>query len=450
MSEQNDKMRLYKELWHASGHQHVESDLMWLKRIRRAQFEKFLLMGFPTSHEENWKYTSLQNITNNQFAVAKPTKFEPSIEQIQKLYLDVPHHRLVFINGHYHQDLSKFFELPRGAVITNIASACKKNQDLVQDYLNREMDSSLCHLNTAFMTDGIFIYIPMNRRIELPVHVIYLQTENHNTSSCHPMMINLRNIIVCEENTQLTLFEDYQSLDNAANFSNITTQIDVAQNSCVNHLKLQNESVNAFHIANMTVVQKQHSSVNSNFYTVGGQLSRDDVNVQLQGIHAECSLNGLYLAKNSQHIDHHAKIEHLTEHTQSNALYKGIIADKSHAVFNGKIIVHKNASKTRASLINKNLLLSTQSQIDTKPDLEIYNDDVQCTHSATVGQLDSEMLFYLRARGIAENLAYEMLTLAFAKQMLDFIPLDCITEKIVDYISSELCHEKNVVKNFLI
>lgn len=431
----------FKELWQSSLHQSVEEDLAWLKKIRRQQFEQFLLEELPTTKEENWKYTNLNMLSQQSFLVPAKTNFEPSVAQIKKLYLSIPHHRLVFVNGYYRQDLSKFFDLPRKAIVTHLESAWKKHADMLQPFFTSAQESALQCLNTAFMTDGAFIYLPAKNIIDLPIHVLHLTTSQN---FAQPSMVNIRNIILCEDQSQLTLLEDYQSCDDQLYFMNTHTQIFAANNCHIQHYKLQNENKNAFHIASTMIKQQQNSSVSSHSYSLGSQLTRMDVQVELEGKHAESSTLGLYLTKNTQHVDHHIRVDHRAENTQSKSLYKGIVADKSHAVFNGKIVVHQDAQQTRAVLQNQNLLLTPEAQVSTKPELEIFTDDVQCSHSATIGQLDAEMLFYLRSRGMPETLAYHVLIMAFATQILDIIQVPCFAEKIMGYVFEELGNEEKL------
>lgn len=434
-----NKFSAYKELWQSSAHQHEETELGWLRKIRRAQFEKFLLTGFPSQRDEEWKYTCLDDLASHVFSLPTPSKSELSMEQIVKLYLPGPHHRLVFINGHYRSDLSKILELPRGVVMTNFATACKKFPDLVQSCLNQQPDSALLHLNTAFICDGIFIQLPPNTKLEFPIHVIYM---NDGCLVNTAPIINVRNIISCEDNSSLTIFEDYQSSGPHPYFTNAVTQLRLGARADVAHYKLQHESSSAFHVAQQFINQSEKSKFFCHTYSIGSRLARENLTVDLEAVDATCNLQGLYLTRKSQHSDQHIRINHLTENTTSCAVYKGLVAEKSHAVFNGKILVTENARRTNACLRNQNLLLDPHATINTKPELEIYTDDVQCSHSATIGELDDEMLFYLRARGLDRANAEKMLTLAFAKQVIASVMIPSIAEKILQAAYTSFWQEK--------
>jgi Fe-S cluster assembly protein SufD len=279
------------------------------------------------------------------------------------------------------------------------------------------------------MFDGLFLYVPKNVKIEKPIQCLFISTQEFQDSMQH-----LRNLIIVEENSQVTLFETYVSETEKKYFNNIVTQIYLGNHSQINYYKYQQESENGYHIANTQIHQQANSCVNSFHFSLGSQLAREDLAVSLNQSGAECALYGLYLLDNRQHIDHHTRIDHHVSNCTSYELYKGILAAQSVGVFNGKIIVHPQAQRSNAQLVNQNLLLAKTAEINTKPELEIYADDVKCSHGATVGQIDDESLFYLRSRGIEEQTAQNILTYAFASEVINQIKDFKIKEYIINCV----------------
>lgn len=401
------------------------NDLPWLKQIREAGLEKFATQGFPTFHDEDWKYTNITPITKRKFIVdAQPYKAACSAPTDS---LDFPSkYNLTFVNGHFVKELSQIDELPAGTIITNLASAIKQNPEVIKKYLGKTTNSStdsFTALNTGFINDGACILLPHDTILNKPVELRFINTTNQEL-----YFAPIRNLIVAEENSQVIIIENYFSLDQTIGFTNVVTELVLNQQAHAEHYKLLQENEHTFHISTLQVQQKSKSCFTSNSFACGGALVRSDTNVALTDDYTECTLNGLYLARGHQHIDHHTFIDHAKPHGISRELYKGVIAEKGRAVFNGKVLVQPGALKTDAQQANKNLLLSADAEVDTKPQLEIYADDVKCAHGATVGQLDENSLFYLQSRGIPKDEAHKILIYAFAREIIERIPLQPIRE----------------------
>ncbi|PYU93499.1 MAG: Fe-S cluster assembly protein SufD [Acidobacteria bacterium] len=334
--------------------------------------------------------------------------------------------QLVFLNGHFSQELSSPGKLPEGVKAGSLASALDSDGGLLEEHLARYASyrrNAFTALNTAFVEDGAFVYLPKDAVVKEPIHLLFLSTASKDPAVCHP-----RNLIVAGSSAQATVIESYAGLEGGVYFTNAVTEIVTGEQSRIDHTRLQRESERAFHVATMEVSQHRDSAFASRSISIGGKLVRNDLNVLLNGEGCDCTLDGLYFAGGEQHVDNHTTIDHAKPHCSSRELYKGILDGKSTGVFNGKIIVRKDAQKTDARQTNNNLLLSEESLINTKPQLEILADDVKCTHGATIGQLDVEALFYLRTRGIGDAAARSLLTYAFASEIIGRIriqPIQC-------------------------
>ncbi|MHB1946733.1 MAG: Fe-S cluster assembly protein SufD [Gammaproteobacteria bacterium] len=383
----------------------------WLCELQQKQLAGFLQRGFPTRSEEQWKYSDTSFLAKREFVRALPKK----IKDWNHLENSI---RLVFVNGYFSDELSDLSLLPKAVLLCSLSLALDKYEDLIKPLLTAydAKQFPFASLNTAYLTDGIFLSIPKDIIISTPIHCQYISTQQNNILICP------RNIICADANSQVTFIEEYFN-DNAENyFTNVVTSIHAEENAQIMHYKIQAEQFDAMHVANLFIMQNQNSVVKSFNLSIGGRFSREDVQVAVQERGAECQLNGLYnLTQNGQHIDNHLHVSHSAERGTSSMLYKGILDKKSRAVFNGKVYVHQNAQQINAQQYNHNLLLSQESEIDTKPELEIYADDVKCTHGATVGQLDNDSLFYLCARGINQEDAMALLTRAFAAEVLNKI-----------------------------
>jgi len=310
--------------------------------------------------------------------------------------------------------------------VKSLAAAMETDRSLIEPHLARHASfekDAFTALNTAFMADGGFIYIPPAVVIDRVLHMIFISTAKKEPCVTYP-----RNLVVVGNGSQASIVESYVSLDRGVYFTNAVTEIVAGNSSVIDFYKIQRESEEAFHVDTLRVVQERDSNFSSHSISLGGSMVRNNVNVMLNGEGAECALNGLYVTKARQHVDNHTAIDHAKAHCNSRELYKGILDDRSTGVFNGRILVRKGAQKTNAKQTNKNLLLSREALVNTKPELEIFADDVKCTHGATIGQLDEEAMFYLRSRGIDEASARVLLTYAFANDLLASMkikPMQC-------------------------
>jgi Fe-S cluster assembly protein SufD len=397
---------------------------VWLQAIRKAAFDSFAEMGFPTTRNEEWKYTSVAPLARIPFRTAADYLAPVGVRQ-PKLSLPsdfadcIPLH---FYNGRYVEELTPAGALPAGVKVSSLAQAFGAGSGILEKHFARYASyekQSFVALNTAFGEDGAYIEISKDVVLNKPIHLRYVAGPSQQPIIYHP-----RNLIVMGRGSQAMIIEQYLSADQENEnlyFTNAVTEVVVGENAKVDYIKEQDESKKAFHIATLLFEQERASSVNTHSIAFGSALAREEVIAVLDGPGAECSLNGLYVTTGGQHVDNHTIIDHVKPHCSSRELYKGVLDGKSTGVFNGKIVVRKDAQKTNSKQSNKNLLLAEDCVINTKPQLEIYADDVKCTHGATIGQIDAEAIFYLRSRGIALEEARTMLTQAFANDVISKI-----------------------------
>lgn len=393
----------------------------WLAQLRQSSLESFENLGFPTSKNEDWKYTNLSRLSQIQFRLGdgENEKARKTVEPYLRNENFVTECRLVFVNGQFSQDLSFSGKSPSGTVMTSLAEGLEKHPDIIKKYLNSVCDvrsQAFAALNTAFLRDGAFIYLPQNTVLKEPIHLVFF-------SSGKEVVSFPRNLVIAEGGAEATVIETYAG-EGQNYFTNSMTEIIAGPNSEVRHYKIQNEAMEAFHIGSVCVRQGRDSRFFSHLMSVGGHLVRNDIEVKLADEGGMCHLNGLFAARDRQHVDNRTFIDHAHPHCESHELYKGILDGQARGVFNGKILVRADAQKTDAHQTNRNLLLSEGAHIDTKPQLAIYADDVKCTHGASIGQLDKDAVFYLRSRGIDENSARQILTRAFAHEMIDDVSWD--------------------------
>lgn len=397
----------------------------WLHGLRKNAIERFAQLGFPTSRLEDWKYTNVGPIATIPFQAAELRWDGVTEDRLSELPLAHSAFseccsRVVFVNGHYSPQLSSA-DLEQRVVVGSLASAIKQKTPLVKEHLGglaSYQQQAFVALNTAFLEDGAFMEIPNGVTSELPIYVLFVSTADDAIAS-HP-----RTLIIVGENSQASIIEDYLALGEGSYFTNAVTEITVGENSKLEHYTLQAENEKAYHISTISANQARASSLTTHSVSLGGALVRNDVNIALNGEGAECVLNGLYIADGSQHVDNHTVIDHLQPHCASRELYKGILDDQSSAVFNGSIIVRKDAQKTDARQSNKNLLLSEGATINSKPQLEINADDVKCAHGTSIGHLDEDSVYYLRSRGVGLAEARTVLTYGFANDVLNRMKVD--------------------------
>ncbi len=390
----------------------------WLEHKRNAALECFAATGFPTPRSENWKYTNVRPIARQTFQVAGETCLGLVEEDLGAALIGgCETHRVVFVNGRYTPQLSSTGVPTEGVTIGSMARLLTEKPEILAPFLTHYADmeaSGFTALNTALMGDGAFIELAEGVKLETPIQLIYA-----STALGEPTAFHLRNLILARENSLGTVIETYVSLGEAKYLNNVVTEMLLQSNATLDHYKLQQESIQGFHIATLQAQQERDSRLTSHSVSFGGALVRNDINTVLNAEGAECNLNGLYVVSGKQHVDFHTRIDHKKPHGVSREHYTGVVGGRARAVFNGCAYVHPNAQKTDAQQYNKNMLLSPHAEVDTKPQLEIYADDVKCSHGATVGQLDEQMLFYMRSRGIAEADAREMLTYGFARDVVE-------------------------------
>jgi Fe-S cluster assembly protein SufD len=393
----------------------------WMLPLRKSALARFAQLGFPTLPQEDWRFTNVAPIAKLPF---RPV-FEAAVDGLAEAALNnfpfanLPGTRLVFVDGHYAPALSKTTKLPAGVRVSNVAAVLAAEPAFLEQYLGRQLqagDNAFTALNQAFFLDGGFIHLPAGKVVAEPVQLIYVATANQNGATVQP-----RNFIIAEANSQLTVIESYVTAGGTGYFTNAVTELVAGDNAVVEVLKFQDEAADAFHMAAIHGQFGRASNVSVHSFALGAKISRNNIRTNLAGEGLECLLNGLYLTRGEQLADHHMVVEHAQPHCASHEYFNGILDDKSRGVFHGRILVRQLAQKTDAKQTNKNLLLSDDATANTKPQLEIYADDVKCTHGATIGQLNQESIFYLRSRGIGPETARRMLIHAFAGEIIERI-----------------------------
>jgi Fe-S cluster assembly protein SufD len=408
-----------------------------LELVRSSAIERFEQLGFPTIRDEEWKYTNLASLAKQSFVPA--TRQESiSIDTTRFVYPETSTAHLVLVNGFLSEELSLKSGL-ESVVAVDLLSAVAdaRYNKIARSYLARNAgyhDKGLAALNTAFVQSGLFLLIPKNVKIETPIQVTYLSDSGveRNTASFP------RLLIVAEENSSATIIESFVSTGEQQYFTNAIAEIVVKDGARLEHYRMQRESREAFHVSLTSAELGRSSSYDTTSINMGARVARHDISVVMDHEGAECWVDGLYLVGANQHTDTHSVIDHKQPHCNSHQLYKGILDDNGRAVFNGKIFVREGAQKTDAMQTNKNLLLSPQARVDTKPQLEIYADDVKCAHGAAVGQIDAEELFYLQARGINPELARSLLTYGFAEEVIAKIKLESIRVQLDEIVLNQL------------
>ncbi|MBC8175598.1 MAG: Fe-S cluster assembly protein SufD [Candidatus Marinimicrobia bacterium] len=390
-------------------------------------FNQFMEMGFPTTRTEAWRSTNVSSLVKIPFTL-------PNGEggTINKKFLD-PYllqnsHRIVIINGKISSTLSDFDRLSDSVTIQSLSAAIQESPELLERHLGKYanfVEHPFVALNSAFLSDGLFLLIKRGQTIEVPIHLIFLSAPSKQNTIFH-----WRNLILTDKESNVTLIEHYIGSEGCRYFSNGVTEIVSEENATLQHIKIQQESHDSYHISTTQIQQMTNSQISSHHITIGANLTRNDVNVVLSGEGTNCSVNGLTLSKEKQHMDNHTMIEHVKPNCISRELYKGIYDDHSHGVFNGRIIVHKNAQKTDAKQTNRNLILSTNAKANSNPQLEIHADDVKCSHGSSTGELDEEALFYLRSRGINLNEAIKILINGFANEVIDRINVTPLKDRL--------------------
>ncbi len=404
--------------------------------IRSEAIRNFEIKGFPNRKEEAWKYTSLGKLQKIDFSIFPKKVNALEYSDVKQYFLhEMDTYKIVFIDGIYSSYLSETTH--DGVDICLMSAALTKPiyEPIIELYFNKAAkgEDSLTSLNTAFSKEGAYIYIPKSKAPIKPIEIIHFATGKESS-----LMLQPRNLIIAEENAELQIIERHQSLTSNDVLTNAVTEIFAAKNSIVDYYKVQNDSSNASLIDNTYISQKQGSAVHVHTFSFGGNITRNNLNFYQDGERIDSTLKGVTILNNKQHVDHHTLVHHQQPNCESHQDYKGIYADKATGVFNGKIIVDEVAQKTNAFQQNNNILISDDATINTKPQLEIFADDVKCSHGCTIGQLDEEALFYLRARGIPRKEAQALLMYAFANNVLESVRIPELKLRINKLIAEKL------------
>ena len=394
-------------------------------QVRQQALERFDKLGFPTIRHEEWKYSNVKNLVNQAFEFNAITNF--SAKDLEEMPIpNLEGNILYFINGIYNTELSTIVSPDSELQILTFAEAAKMQPKLVEQYFNKYsdyQDNAFTALNTAFAQNGVFVYVPDNKVVEQPIILRFISDARTLNVASQP-----RNLIVVGKRSEVQIAEAYRSLGENASFTNAVTEFIVGEEANVHYYKVQNESDKSYHIGTTSVLQAGKSIFTANTVTANGGFVRNNLNIKIDGEYAEANMFGLYIPNGKQHIDNHTVVDHAKPNSNSNELYKGILKGKSTGVFNGKIFVRQDAQKTNAFQSCKNVLLSEDASMNTKPQLEIWADDVKCSHGTTTGQLNDDALFYMQARGISKDTARALLTLAFAQDVIDKFEIVAIKE----------------------
>ena len=402
--------------------------LLWLEEQRLKALSQFSEQGFPASHEEEWRYTNVSAIEKKLFSpTINKTINLVDIEWL-KLYQLQEAWSVVLVDGHFSAELSSLEDLPVDVLVMGMADALQKLPETLENYINQSVnidENSFIAFNTAWFTDGLFVSVNAKRILEKPIQVLHVATQQD-------VLAATRTVIILDKMAEASIIETYVGYDNAY-LSSTVTEVFVGQNAHLTLYKMQCESEKAYHFGGIYVKQDRDAHFTHHNFAFGALLARSDIHTDLD--HAsECELNGLYLGVKRQHIDSHTRINHIKTHGVSRELYKGVLDDRARGVFQGRVIVAKDAQQTDSQMNNRNLLLSDDAEADSKPQLEIYADDVKCGHGVTVGQLDEKSIFYLQSRCIDEEVARNILTFAFANEMVDRIKIKVLHEMILEQV----------------
>ncbi|MDN3520098.1 Fe-S cluster assembly protein SufD [Halomonas ramblicola] len=412
----------------------------WIAARRQAGAARFEAMGFPNRRVEAWKYTDVRAIARGDFALASDADFSPATAAA--LTLPIEAHRLTFVDGVFSAALSQLEGLPEGVQLLPLSRALEENHEAVGGPLGRLTGvefSTFSALNTAFMEEGAVLRLAPGTVVEKPIVLQFLSRANEAPVMSHP-----RILVEAGGRSEATLIEHHVGEEGAANFTNLVEEVILDRNAILTHYKLQEAALADLHVASIHVEQARDSRYTSFNLNLGGGLVRTDLITDLNGQGADAHFYGLFYGQGRQHVDSHTLANHNAPHTTSNENYKGILDDRAHGVFNGKVVVKRDSQKIEGFQSNANLLLSDRAEIDAKPELEIYADDVKCSHGTTTGQLDEEAIYALRSRGIDRQTARGLLTLAFAGEVLELVDLDAISERVELAVAGKLPERFNL------
>ncbi len=403
--------------------------------VRNDAIKIFEEKGFPTKKEEAWKYTSLNKILKEDYSVFPQQENAIEYKDIKKYFIhDIDTYKIVFIDGKYSSHLSQTTHDGMDVCLMSAALSKPKYRILIENYFNKAATKdSLSSLNTAFSSEGAYIHIPKNKMVEKPIQIVHFSTGNESATMLQP-----RNLIVVDENSHVQIIERHQSLNNSPVLTNSVTEVFTNKRAIVDYYKIQNDGSNASLIDNTFIKQKKESVASVHTFTFGGKLTRNNLNFFQEGERIDSILKGVTIIGEKQHVDHNTLVHHIEPNCESHQDYKGIFADSSTGVFNGKVIVEKEAQKTNAFQANNNILVSDKATINTKPQLEIFADDVKCSHGCTIGQLDESAMFYMRSRGIPEKEAKALLMYAFSNNVLSSVKIPEMKQRITKIIANKL------------
>ncbi len=408
----------------------------WLQPVRQAAFTRFRELGFPTVREEEWRFTNTAPIARTVFDPAPPGDGVRANRVAPFTLRESGATRVVCVNGRFAPELSFTGSLPSGVIIGGLCEAARSHRFIVEAHLGQYAsieNHAFTALNTAMLEDGAFVYVPKGVVVEAPIHLLLL-----SVGHAAPWIVHPRNLVVTEKSSQVTIVETYAALDDGVHFTNAVTEIVAGEDTFIDHYRIGCEPMEAYHVGTLHLHQRRSSTLTSHNVTFGGALVRNDVYAVLAEEDCDCTLNGLYIVEGTQHVDNHLVIDHMKPHGRSWEYYKGILDGDSRGVFSGRINVHKNAQKTDAKQTNMSLLLSEHAQVESKPQLEIFADDVKCTHGATIGQLNEEAVFYLRSRGINRQEARSLLIFAFAGENLNKVRVASLAAQLEQHVRSKL------------
>ncbi len=427
-----EAVKKYKNIFLNFNDSNKELKLSHIDEIRYKAINKLDSLNFPDAKTEEWRKTNIRKLLKEDFKISPVKPYQADFPN-EKVISEGDSVKLNFYDGRALRNKEFYDDLPPGVLITNLQDAINSNPELVLKYFDSISDYSTGFdaVNSAFVKDGLFIYLPDGAVVTRPIEVLFYFEKEAELSS-------LRNLIVLGNNAGMDLIIHYKGKSSAKYFVSSINEITLGRNSVLNIYEVQNQSSNSYHVQKSVIYQAESSNVSHFEFTFNGGLIRNDIYSILDGENIECNLMGLYIGKGKQHIDNHTEIKHLKPNCNSNELYKGILKDNAHGVFTGKIFVEPVAQKTNAYQSNKNILLNNTALVDTKPQLEIYADDVKCSHGATVGKLDELALFYLKSRGIPEEIAKSMLIQAFASDVIEFVKIKNLKEYLNTKIAENL------------
>ena len=410
----------------------TESDI---HEIRSKAFQNFEALGFPTKKLEAWKYTSLNSVLKQDYSLFPEKENTIELADVKKYFIhDIDSYKLVFIDGKYNSFLSESTHDTFDVCLMSAALTQPKYKAVIENYFDKiAQKDNLTSLNTAFANEGAYIYIPKNVEVDKPIQIL-----NFTTGSEAAIMLQPRNLIVAEQNAHVQIIERHQSLTSNPVLTNAVTEVFAAKDATVDIYKIQNDNENASLVDNAYIEQKSNSIVSVHTFSFGGNITRNNLNFYQRGEHIDSILKGVTIIEGKQHVDHHTLVHHIEPNCESHQDYKGIYDERSTAVFNGKVIVNKEAQKTNAYQQNNNILISDKATINAKPQLEIFADDVKCSHGCTIGQLDEDALFYMQQRGIPKKEGSALLMYAFANTVLESVKIPEVKQRITKLIAEKL------------